>query len=60
MMPTSMLQNLDANTTQAETLKFQLAISEPMKKQAWKQIIESKIKNQSTILNKFEKKGEIL
>mgnify|MGYP002767163556 FL=1 len=60
MMPTSMLQNLDANTTQAETLKFQLAISEPMKKQAWKQIIESKIKNQSTILNKFAKKGEIL
>lgn len=60
MMPTSMLQNLDANTTQAETLKFQLAISEPMKKQAWKQIIESKIKNQSAILNKFEKKGEIL
>ena len=31
-----------------------------MKKQAWKQIIESKIKNQSAILNKFEKKGDIL
>lgn len=42
MMPTSMLQSLDANTTQAESLKFQLAVTEPMKKQAWKQIIESK------------------
>lgn len=31
MMPTSMLQSLDANTTQAESLKFQLAVTEPMK-----------------------------
>ena len=50
MMPTSMLQNLDANTTQAESLKFQLAVTDPMKKQVWKQIIESKIKNQAAVL----------
>lgn len=31
MMPTSMLQSLDANTTQAESLKFQLAVTDPMK-----------------------------
>lgn len=60
MMPTSMLQCLDANATQAETLKFQLAVSEPMKKQAWKQIIESKIKNQAAVLDKFVKGGDIL
>ena len=35
LMPTAMLQSLDANTTQAESLKFQLAVSEPMRKQAW-------------------------
>ena len=35
-MPTAMLQSLDANCTQAESLKYQLGVSEPMKKQAWK------------------------
>lgn len=60
MMPTSMLQSLDANATQAESIKFQLSVSEPMKKQAWKQIIESKIRNQASILDKFNKKGDIL
>lgn len=60
MMPTSMLQSLDANTTQAESFKFQLAVSEPMKKQAWKQIIESKIKNQASILFLTGKSGDVL
>lgn len=59
-MPTAMLQCLDANCTQAESLKYQLGVSEPMKKQAWKQIIEAKIKNQASILEKYLKKGEIL
>ena len=60
MMPTSMLQNLDANTTQAESLKFQLAVTDPMKKQVWKQIIESKIKNQAAVLALARKNKDIL
>ena len=52
-MPTAMLQPLDANTTQAESIKSQLAVSDPMKKQVWKQIIEAKIKNQSLLLTKL-------
>lgn len=60
MMPTAMLQSLDANSTQAESLKYQLGVSEPMKKQAWKQVIEAKIKNQASILEKACKKGSIL
>lgn len=60
MMPTSMLQNLDANTTQAESLKFQLAVTVPMKKQVWKQIIESKIKNQAAVLALAGKNKDIL
>ena len=59
-MPTAMLQSLDANSTQAESLKCQLSVSEPMKKQAWKQIIEAKIKNQASILEKACQKGSIL
>ena len=42
-MPTAMLQCLDGNTTQAESLKYQLAVGEATKKQAWKQIIEAKM-----------------
>lgn len=60
MMPTAMLQSLDANSTQAESLKYQLGVSESMKKQAWKQVIEAKIKNQASILEKACKKGSIL
>ena len=60
MMPTSMLQSLDANTTQAESLKFQLAVTDPMKKQVWKQIIESKIKNQAAVLALAGKNKDIL
>ena len=60
MMPTSMLQNLDANTTQAESLKFQLDVTDPMKKQVWKQIIESKIKNQAAVLALAGKNKDIL
>lgn len=59
-MPTAMLQSLDANTTQAESLKYQLAVSEPAKKQAWKQIIEAKIKNQAGVLSSIGMNGDIL
>ena len=60
MMPTSMLQSLDANTTHAESLNYQLAVTEPMKKQAWKQIIESKIENQAAVLTLAGKNKDIL
>ncbi len=59
-MPTAMLQGLDANATQAESLKYQLAATEPMKKQAWKQIVESKIKNQAAVLSSVGKNGDAL
>lgn len=52
-MPSSMLMGLNINTTQAESLKFQLDVSEPSRKQAWKQIVEQKIKNQAALLDKL-------
>lgn len=52
-MPSSMLMGLNTNTTQAESLKFQLDVSEPSRKQAWKQIVEQKIKNQAALLDKL-------
>lgn len=59
-MPTAMFQCLDANSTQAESLKLQLGVSEPMKRQAWKQIIEAKIRNQASVLEKTCQKGIVL
>ncbi len=59
-MPTSMLMGLDTNTTQAESVKLQMAASEPMKKQAWKQIVEAKIRNQAAVLDRFGMDGDVL
>lgn len=59
-MPTSMLMCLDSNATQAESLKFQISVTEPCRKQAWKQIVEQKIRNQAALLNKTGKDGDTL
>ena len=59
-MPASMLYNLQGNTTQGETLRNQLEAGEVLKKTLWKQIIETKIKNQAALLNKMDKEGSIL
>lgn len=59
-MPASMLYNLQGNTTQGETLRNQLEAGEVLKKTLWKQIIETKIKNQAALLNKIGKEGSIL
>lgn len=59
-MPTSMLMGLDTNSTQAESLKHQLQATEPMKKQAWKQVIEAKIRNQAGMLTAKGKNGTTL
>lgn len=59
-MPSAMLMSLDANSTQAESYKLQMSVSEPVKKQLWRQIIMSKIKNQSLLLKKAGKDGGAL
>lgn len=59
-MPCSMLLNLDTNTTQGETIRNQMNAGEVLKKNVWKQIVEAKIRNQSLLLNKVGKRGELL
>lgn len=60
LMPSAMLQPLEANATQAESMKAQLAVSEPIKKQAWRQLVEAKIRNQAALLDKHGKEGAAL
>lgn len=59
-MPSSMLQCLDGNNLQGETLRNQIACGEVLKKQLWKQIVESKIRNQAALLGKIGKDGNVL
>lgn len=54
-MPSSMLLPLDAHHIQSELFRAQVAASEPLKKNLWKQTIEAKIKNQARLLHKFGK-----
>lgn len=59
-MPSAMLQCLEGNTTQGETFKIQLAVSDSAKRQAWKQIIEAKIRNQAAVLRRLGKRDSLL
>ncbi len=59
-MPRSMLMSLEGNSTLQECYRYQINASEPTKKRLWKQIVESKIKNQASLINRFGKSGEQL
>lgn len=59
-MPNAMLQNLDTHTLQCEILNNQISAGEVLKKNLWKQIVEAKIKNQSKLLLKLGKDGDML
>ena len=59
-MPKSMLMSLDGNTTQQESYRYQINATQPMKKQLWRQLIESKISNQAALLRKLDKDADAL
>lgn len=59
-IPSSTLLSFGTNHYQGEILQSQIDITEPLKKGLWKQIVESKIKNQAALLNKLGKRGDKL
>ena len=59
-VPSSTLLSFGTNHYQGEILQSQINITEPLKKGLWKQIVESKIKNQAALLNKLGKNGDKL
>lgn len=59
-MPKTMLMTLEGNTTQQESYKYQMDASIPTKKNVWKQLVESKIRNQALLLNNVGKNGNVL
>lgn len=59
-VPVSMLMNLESNNVQAETYKFQIEASLPLKKNLWKQLIEQKIANQAALMKEIGEDGDKL
>ena len=59
-MPSSMLMPLDSNSVQGERYRNQVDASLPLKKSLWKQIVQMKIRNQSSLLKELSLDGEIL
>lgn len=59
-MPSAMIQSLNSNNLQGETLRNQITCGEVLKKQLWKQVVEAKIRNQSALLNSVGEDGKVL
>ena len=59
-MPNAMIQGMNSNNLQGETLRNQIACGEVLKKQLWKQVVEAKIKNQASVLDSVGENGNIL
>lgn len=59
-MPSSMLMSLDSNSVQAETYRYQIDASSPLKKNLWKQVVCAKVRNQANLLSELGKDGDVL
>jgi len=54
-LPFGLMLPMYGHTTYSERIKVQIAISEPLKKQLWKQTVVQKIKNQEALLKLYDK-----
>ncbi len=59
-MPASMMINFESHHLQGMHTNYQIEATEPLKKSLWQQTIKSKIRNQSGVLDYFNKNGEAL
>lgn len=58
--PTGLMLNLCGNTTQAESFRHQTEASQPLKKQLWQQVVQTKIINQAKVLEDRSVLAEVL
>ena len=57
-MPKGQMLPIFGHTEHSERVKYQLEASEPLKKQLWKQTVESKISNQIKVLERLDNYAE--
>lgn len=58
--PSGMLLPLQSNSTQTETFRYQIEAKLPLKKQLWKQIVQTKILHQARLVKKNESTYKML
>lgn len=58
--PTGLMLNLDGHSLQSQKFKAQLDATLPLKKQLWQQTVSCKINNQAALLQKNNKKYQLL
>lgn len=58
--PVGIFSPLFTNTLHTKVLKLQFNAKKPLKNQVWKELVKSKIKNQSELLQYFGKEYKIL
>ena len=56
-MPASLMLPMQGHTEQTEKFRYQINVSQPLKKNLWEQTVIAKIKNQKQVLNKTNKKA---
>ncbi len=59
-LPFGLMLPLYGHSEYSERIKYQLQVSEPLKKQLWKQTVEQKITNQQAVLSLFDKPIEAM
>lgn len=57
-LPFGLMLPMNGHVEHSERLKHQLNVSEPLRKQLWKQTVEAKISQQMLLLKKLKKKHE--
>lgn len=59
-MPSSMLLPFEGHSLQGEVLQAQIACGEVLRKRLWKQIVETKIRNQAAVLCRIGADAQVL
>lgn len=59
-MPSGLFLPLEGNTLQSERYREQIEASEPLKKQLWQQTVMAKIRNQASVLDKWDSDSQFL
>ncbi len=59
-MPVGMFLPLSGNSEQCERFRHQIEVSQPLKKQIWRQTVKAKIRNQAALLKQLDLPNEYL
>jgi CRISPR-associated protein Cas1 len=59
-MPVGLMMPLEGNTLQSARFQLQMAVSQPLKKQVWSQLVKMKLLNQAQVLMRSGRKADAL